>query len=113
MNIFGINKEKMEEEMKDIEAECKAKQMVGKLLSQILLKSNAPEHMKLSVLVIDKAEELHDGIRNLVKQYVDIGERADAETLKKVLEYLSLVEIGIKQFAETTPFVEHIEEENK
>lgn len=109
MSIFEMNKEK---EI-DMEAEHKASQMVGKMLSQLLLESNAPEYMKLSVRVIDKAQELHDSIHEFVNQYVDIGKRAVAETLKKVLEYLSLVEIGIKQFAEITPFVEAAEEEDQ
>ena len=107
MNIFEVNKEEMMEK----EAAHKAQKMFSKMLSQMLLESDAPEHMKLSVRVIDKAEKLHECIRDLVRKYIDIGKVSDAETLKKVLEYLSLVEIGINQFVETTPFVNHEEEE--
>ena len=108
--MFEINND----EMMKKQAEHEAIKMFARMMSQAILESeSAPESMKLSVLVMDKSEDVTDSIHNLVKKYVQPKNRANAETLKKVVDYLKLVELGIIQFLESTPFVaeEEIEEE--
>ena len=109
--MFEINKEKLEQE----NAEQMARKMFAQFLSQQILESDtAPESMKLSVLVMNKSEEVHECITKLIKHFVNPKKRANVDTMKKVLEYLALVEVGIQQFIETTPFVaeEETEEED-
>ena len=108
--MFEMNKENLEQ--KKVEQE--AHKMLAKMISEAILNSETtPESMKLSVRVLDKAQDLQDSIHDLVHKFIERGKRANAETLKNVLEYLSIVEVGIKQFTETTPFVadEEAEEE--
>ena len=98
--------EPTKEEMMEQNAAHEARRMLAKMMSQMILESDTtPEYMKLGVRVMDKTWDVRDAIFDLAKNYVDVGKRANAETLQKVLEYLELVEVGIKQFAETTPFV--------
>jgi hypothetical protein len=105
--------ETTKEEMMKKKAEHEARKMLSKMMSQMVLKSDkTPESVKLSIRVMDKAEDIGEALRNFVINYVNPEARANAETLKKVLEYLELVEVGIKQFVETTPFVKDTEEEN-
>ena len=105
--MFEFNKEALEQ----AKAKKMATKMFSRMMSDAILESDAPEHMKLSIRVMDKSEDLADAIHDLIVRYVEPHHVANAETLKKVLEYLAMVEIGIKQFAETTPFVAHTEEE--
>lgn len=108
--MFEINKENLEQ----ANAERMARKMLSKMMSEAILKSEtAPEDMKLSVLLMDKSTDLHDSITDLVKRYVTPGNLASVETLKKVLEYLALVEVGIQQFSESTPFVPADDEEKE
>ena len=107
--MFEITKE----EMMKKKAEHEARKMLAKMMSEAILESDtASESMKLSVLILNKADDVQEGLHTLVNNYVTPKNRANAETLKKVLKYLELVEVSIKQFVETTPFVKDTEEEN-
>ena len=109
MSIFEMNKE-----LEDKKAEKKAKEMLARMMADMLLESEAPEQVKMSVRVLCKAKDLHAAIEELiVLKYCTPGNEANLETLTKVFEYLSLVELGLNQFVETTPFVEHTEEEEQ
>lgn len=108
--MFEINKEELENK----KAERMAKRMLSKMMSEMLLEPDAPEHIKLGVRVLNKAKDIHDAIEDeIVSKYCTPGNQANPETLKKVLEYLELVEVGIKQFVEYTPFVANTEEEEE
>ena len=107
--MFELNKE----EMMKAKVESKARTMISKLMSEAILEAeNVPEHIKLSVQVLGKARDINEALHeDIVEKCCTPGNQANAETLKKVLEYLQLVEVGIKQFVETTPFVAHTKEE--
>lgn len=106
--MFDFTKEKMEEKM----VENKAKDMFANLMIEAILTSeDAPEHIKLCVGILGKVKDNQKSLHEIVEKYVAPGNEANAETLKKVKEYLELVEVGIKQFVETTPFVANTEEE--
>ena len=99
--MFEFNKEEMMNE----KAENMAMRMFSNLISKAVLESKtAPEQTKLSVRVLDKARDINEALHDeIVKKYCTPD--TNVETLNKVLEYLQLVEVGIKQFVETTPFV--------
>ena len=109
--MFEINKEKTNNEL----AERKAKKMMADMMADMLLKSESvPEHTKLSVRALTKARDIHELIEEgIVLKYCTPGNEANTETLNKVFEYLELVEVGMKQFVEITPFVKHTEEEEQ
>jgi hypothetical protein len=106
--MFEINKE----EMAKRKVESEARSMFAKMLMESIMTSEtAPEHMKLCVGVLSKIKDIDDVLhKEIISEYCTPGKEANTETLKKVLEYLGLVEIGIKQFLETTPFVAKTEE---
>ena len=111
---FDITKENLEEKLEERKAELKAKDMLRRMMTKMLLESDAPEYIKLNVRVLDKVRDVHNAVEELiVLKYTVPNKEANAETLKTILEYLELVEIGIKQFAETTPYVAHTEEEEQ
>lgn len=100
--MFEFSKEKMEQR----KAEDMACNVLAKMMSEVILTSKtASEEMKLSVLILDKASDIQESIHKLVDEHVSPGHRSNVETLKTVLEYLGMVELGIKQFIESTPFV--------
>lgn len=104
--------ERNDEKLMELKAEHEAKKMLGKMLSEMLLGSDAPESVKLAIRVMDKAKDISDKlILEVIPKYATPGNQANTETLKTVYEYLQLVEVGIKQFIETTPFVADTEEE--
>lgn len=100
--MFEFSKEKMEQE----KAENMAHKMLAKMMSEAILTSKtASEKMKLSVLILDKASDIQESIHKLVDEHISPWHHSNVETLKTVLEYLGMVEVGIKQFMECTPFV--------
>lgn len=109
--MFNFSKE----EISNHQVEKKVEKMFSKMLSQAILNSNtASESMKLTVRVVDKAGDIVDTLRDkITEKYCDPKNRANVETLEKVLEYLEMVRLGIVQFSETTPFVAETEEDKR
>ena len=109
--MFEINKEKIEE----MEAANKAKSMFFNMMESMILGSEeAPESLKAFVRVVKKAREVNNAVTDcIVMKYCDPEHQANNETLKKVVEYLELVEVGIRQFVDTTPFVADETEEEE
>ena len=104
----------MDKKIEEMKAEKKAKSMMIEMMTKMMLESNMPEQKKMSIRVLCKVRDVHNALEELlVLKYTTPGNEANLETLNKVLEYLELVEIGIKQFVETTPFVKHTEEEEQ
>jgi hypothetical protein len=106
--MFDITKEEM---MKN-EAEHKAREMFANMLAEAILTSDsAPETTKLRTMAVMKAKKINNCVHDeIVEKYCNPTVNANAETLKKVVEYLELVELGIRQFVECTPLVEDTEE---
>ena len=102
-----------EENQQKMESERLAKRMLAKFMTEVILGSEkATEGQKLDIRILNQAQAVEDALsEQIVDKYVIPGKRVSTELKKKVLEYLELVEIGIKQFSETTPFEEHTEEE--
>jgi hypothetical protein len=106
--MFDFTKEKMEKE----NAEHMARGMFADMVAEAILESEStPEHMKLCVGILLKGKDISKAMHEINMKYVTSGNEADTETLKKIMEYLQLVELGIKQFVETTPFAPNTEEE--
>lgn len=79
--------------------------MLADMLAEIMLESNAPEEIKLGVRIVQQGKKVSKAAHEIVEAFA--GDPAtikasDTETLKQVLEYLGLVEVGLKQFMETT-----------
>ena len=111
-NLFRTNSENFEKTLEEKKAENKAQDMLAEMLVEAMLTSEtASEHDKLCIRVMRKAKNVSSAAHEVMVKFVTPGKEADTETLKEVLEYLELVEVGIKQFVETTPFVAHTEEE--
>lgn len=86
-------------------ARTQATEMLADIMADMMLKSNASEEIKLGVRVIQQGKKVSVAVREIIDAFA--GDPAtikasDTETLKRVLEYLGLVEVGLKQFMETT-----------
>ena len=86
-------------------ARTQATEMLADIMADMMLKGNAPEEIKLGVRVIQQGKKVSVAVREIIDAFA--GDPAtikasDTETLKRVLEYLGLVEVGLKQFMETT-----------
>ena len=86
-------------------ARTQATEMLADIMADMMLKSNAPKEIKLGVRVIQQGKKVSVAVREIIDAFA--GDPAtikasDTETLKRVLEYLGLVEVGLKQFMETT-----------
>ena len=86
-------------------ARTQATEMLADIMVDMMLKSNAPEEIKLGVRVIQQGKNVSVAVREIIDAFA--GDPAtikasDTETLKRVLGYLGLVEVGLKQFMETT-----------
>ena len=105
--MFEMNKDQNIEK----KAELKAKKIFAqKMMEAILTSDAAPEDIKLKTRIMMKVADINDLFGGeIVNKYCSPKIKTNVETLKKVNEYLDLVEIGIKQFLETTPLVEEIE----
>ena len=81
-------------------------------MTDMILESDAPENQKATIRVLNKVHDVESVLDDMVVlKYATPGSEANTETLNKVLEYLELVEVGIKQFVESTPYVANTEEE--
>lgn len=79
--------------------------MLTDMLTDMMLKSNAPEEIKLGVRVIQQGKKVSVAVREIIDAFAGDSatiKASDTETLKRVLKYLGLVEVGLKQFMETT-----------
>ncbi len=86
-------------------ARTQATEMLADIMADMMLKSNAPEEIKLGVRIIQQGKKVSKAAHEIAEAFA--GDPAtikasDTETLKQVLEYLGLVEVGLKQFMETT-----------
>lgn len=88
-----------------MKARNQASSMLADMLADMMLKSNASEEIKLGVRIIQQSKKVCAAVHDIMEAFA--GDPAaikasDTETLKQVLEYLGLVEVGLKQFMETT-----------
>lgn len=88
-----------------MKARSQANSMLADMLAEMMLKSNASEEIKLSVRIIQQGKKVCTATQEILEAFA--GDPAtikasDTETLKQVFEYLGLVEVGLKQFIETT-----------
>ena len=91
--------------LEEMKARNQASNMLADMLADMMLKSDASEEIKLCVRIIQQSKKVHTAVHDIAKAFA--GDPAnikasDTETLKQVLEYLGLVEVGLKQFMETT-----------
>ena len=88
-----------------MKARNEARGMLADMLAEIMLKSNMPEEAKLGVHIVQQGKKVCEATQEILEAFAGDPARlkaSDTETLKQVLEYLGLVEVGLKQFMETT-----------
>lgn len=91
--------------LEEMKARNEARGMLADMLTEIMLKSNMPEEAKLGVRIIQQGKKVCEATQEILEAFAGdpaIIKASDTETLKRVLEYLGLVEVGLKQFMETT-----------
>ena len=91
--------------LEEMKARSQASDMLADMLAEIMLESNASEEIKLSVRIVQQGKKVSKAVHEIIDAFAGDSatvEASDTETLKRVLEYLGLVEVGLKQFMETT-----------
>lgn len=95
-------------------AEQEANRMLAKMISEMLLKSDAPEHVKMSVRVIDAAQELQDTLRDVLEPLSGgNSENLNIDNAKKFCLLLTATNEQIKAFAYASPLIESTEANNE
>lgn len=102
----------LEQEQERRKIERERSEIIGNILEamaqSVVSNPDTDEEIRLSFLILFKAESLENAIRTcIVEKYAAPDSEANRETLKDVLDYLTFVELGIKQFSETTPIVKN------
>ena len=91
--------------LEELRARSQACDMLSDMLIEAMLKSDAPEEAKLGVRIIQQGKKVNKATQKIMDAFVGDSatvKASDTETLKQVLEYLGLVEVGLKQFMEIT-----------
>lgn len=91
--------------LEEMKARTQASDMLADMLTEIMLESDAPEEIKLGVRIIRQCKKVRTATQEIMVAFADDPaelKATDTETLKQVLEYLGLVEVGLKQFMKTT-----------
>ena len=95
----------MDESLQKMKAQILAKNAalsaVSDFLSDLILKSGAPEEQKIGVRIIRQARRVERITRALVDRFADPEKNVPYSDAKQVCEYLQLVECGLEQFLET------------
>lgn len=91
--------------LEEMRARRQACDMLSDMLIEAMLKSDAPEETKLGVRILQQGKKVNKATQEIIDAFVGDSatvKASDTETLKQVLEYLGLVEVGLKQFMEIT-----------
>nr|DAT94891.1 MAG TPA: hypothetical protein [Caudoviricetes sp.] len=91
--------------LEEMRARNQACDMLSDMLIEAMLKSDAPEEAKLGVRIVQQGKKVSKATQEIIEAFVGDSaaiKASDTKTLKKVLEYLGLVEVGLKQFMEIT-----------
>lgn len=91
--------------LEEMRARSQACDMLSDMLIEAILKSDAPEEAKLVVRIVQQGKKVNKATQKIIDAFVGDSatvKASDTETLKQVLEYLGLVEVGLKQFMEIT-----------
>lgn len=90
---------------KDITKRAKETEILSNIISQIVLSDeNEPEVLKLQINIMDAHRNLNKTIFKCLKKYITPDSEAaeDIKTLKAILEYIKLVEAGVRRFFDET-----------
>ena len=95
MEDFKSTKAKME-------AEMAAKRMMGQMMIDMILESDAPESMKADMRIMQAMQQLDAEVKSLVEKVtLDKKDTYSVQNKKDVMEYLLLVTEGVKGFVKT------------
>lgn len=91
--------------LEEMRARSQACDMLSDMLIEAMLKSDAPEEAKLGVRIVQQGKKVSKATQEIIEAFVGDSaaiKASDTKTLKKVLGYLGMVEVGLKQFMEIT-----------
>lgn len=91
--------------LEEMRARNQACNMLSDMLIEAILKSDAPEEAKLGVRIVQQGKKVSKATQEIIEAFVGDSaaiKASDTKTLKKVLGYLGMVEVGLKQFMEIT-----------
>lgn len=88
-----------ENEIRKEKASREAKSMLSKMISEILLESDAPESMKMSVRLINASQALIDTLYFELPEEVLTSDNINVENAKKFCFFLNTITEQIKAFA--------------
>lgn len=95
-------------------AKNEASRMLAKMISKMLLESDAPEEVKMSVRVIDAAQECQDTLRNILESIVGPhSKKLNIDNAKQFCLLLTSINNKIKAFAHTSPLIASTEADNE
>ena len=91
-------------DLKGMKAQVEAANMFADMLAGFILESDAPEEQKIGVRICGQAKKVCDAVNTITSKFADpeLDDNACFEVRKQALEYLSCVEVGLKQFMEIT-----------
>ena len=102
-----------ENETKKTETSHEAERMLAKMLSEMLLESNAPESTKMSIRLIDSAQSLQDALHEVLSRETLTSEKIDINNAKKFCLFLTALTGQIKAFAVNNPLISNTEADNE
>lgn len=83
-------------------AENEARKMMGQMMIDAILESDAPESMKADMRIMQAMRQLDDEIHSLVEKVtLDTADTYSVQDKKGVCEYLLLVAEGVKNYIGT------------
>lgn len=91
--------------LEEMRARSQACDMLSDMLIEAMLKSDAPEEAKLGMRIVQQGKKVSKATQEIIEAFVDDSapiKASDTKTLKKVLGYFGMVEVGLKQFMEIT-----------
>ena len=93
------------------EVELKAQRMLGEILTQMALESDAPESDKRSVRVVKAAIELGDCADDIFIALRSDPKKLNIDNAKKMCLFLIAVKEQVKAFIEQNPLVTEVSDE--
>ena len=99
-----------EKEMKKNEVSHEAERMLAKMLSNILLESDALEDVKMSIRLVDSAQSLTDTLHEVLSREALTSKKINIGNAQKFCFFLKTMEEQMKAFAVNNPLITNMEE---
>lgn len=98
-----------EKQMKETETKKEAERMLAKMLSKIMLDSDAPEEVKMSIRLMASAQSLLDTVHEVLSLETLNSKKINIGNAQKFCFFLKTMEEQIKAFAINNPLITNTE----